>query len=200
LGGKKKTKVRWYFNLLVTFLLSGLWHGANWTYITWGAINGFYLVFSLWTRDQRSRLIDNPLKKFSPFMLKLYQVVITFSLVCIGRIFTRASTLTEAIYIFTHLGTGWGEFFKKLLFGKLAFAGEVISGTGVGAEWLLISFALIGLINAVDLFQREGSIRKKLATKPAYIRWSIYLTISYSIAWHLLSMEAPKQEFIYFQF
>ncbi len=200
LGGKKKTKMRWYFNLLVTFLLSGLWHGANWTFITWGAINGFYLVFSLWTRDQRSRLIDTPIKKISPFMLKLYQVMITFSLVCIGRIFTRASTISEAVYIFTHLGTGWGEFVRKIWFGKLTFTGEAVSGTGLGTEWLLISFALIGLINAVDLLQRNGSIRKRLATMPVYIRWSIYLTLSYTVAWHLLSMEAPKQEFIYFQF
>jgi len=48
MGGSKVSVPRWYFNLMVVFLISGLWHGANWTYIIWGGINGFYLVF-VWT-------------------------------------------------------------------------------------------------------------------------------------------------------
>src|SRR3989339_1447668 len=58
LGGSRTTAARWQFNLFITFLVSGLWHGANWTFVIWGALNGFYLVFSLWTADIRKRVTD----------------------------------------------------------------------------------------------------------------------------------------------
>src|SRR5438270_2101441 len=49
LGGNRVPKPRWYFNLFLTFLVSGLWHGASWVFVIWGAIHGFYLIFSIWT-------------------------------------------------------------------------------------------------------------------------------------------------------
>src|SRR5450759_1635191 len=56
LGGNRVSIPRWYFNLLFVFVISGLWHGANWTFIIWGALNGFYLVFAIWTQEIRERI------------------------------------------------------------------------------------------------------------------------------------------------
>src|SRR6185369_6184807 len=53
LGGNRVSKWRWYTNLMVTFLVSGLWHGANWTFVAWGALHGTYLVTSIWTESVR---------------------------------------------------------------------------------------------------------------------------------------------------
>src|SRR5207253_8641852 len=47
LGGNRTSRNRWYFNLFVTFLVSGIWHGANWTFVVWGALNGFYVLSSI---------------------------------------------------------------------------------------------------------------------------------------------------------
>lgn len=56
LGGNRVAKNRWYFNLMAVFLISGLWHGANWTFVLWGFLHGFYLVFSIWTQNIRDTI------------------------------------------------------------------------------------------------------------------------------------------------
>ena len=53
LGGNRVVKWRWYYNLFITFLVSGLWHGAEWTFVIWGALHGFYLIFAIWTTKLR---------------------------------------------------------------------------------------------------------------------------------------------------
>src|SRR6185436_1518823 len=53
MGGNRVSKPKQYFNLFITFLISGFWHGANWTFVAWGALNGFYLIFAEWTKKQR---------------------------------------------------------------------------------------------------------------------------------------------------
>ena len=56
LGGNRRGRQRWYFNIMVVFLVSGLWHGANWTFLAWGGLHGFYLLFSSWTVNIRERV------------------------------------------------------------------------------------------------------------------------------------------------
>src|SRR5579864_3863024 len=56
LGGNRVSIPRWYLNLMIVFLVSGLWHGANWTFVIWGALHGFYLIFALATEKPRKRL------------------------------------------------------------------------------------------------------------------------------------------------
>jgi len=53
LGGSRVSRPRWYFNLFFTFLISGLWHGANWTYVVWGGLNGLYLIMETLLPGQR---------------------------------------------------------------------------------------------------------------------------------------------------
>ena len=81
LGGNRVSKARWHFNILLTFLISGLWHGANWTYIFWGALNGTYLLFSMWTNDIRNKIADFLGLNKWPKTYRLAQVMTTFSLV-----------------------------------------------------------------------------------------------------------------------
>ena len=105
LGGNKVSVPRWYFNLFIVFLISGLWHGANWTYIIWGALNGFYLVFAIVTQDYR-----NKINKFTgieklPWLNNLVQIVITFMLTCFAWIFFRANNVTEAFTIIKKIST-----------------------------------------------------------------------------------------------
>ena len=99
LGGNRVSIPRWYFNLLIVFVISGLWHGANWTYIIWGALNGFYLVFAIITKNWRKRFIQtiglDKLPKFNNFL----QILITFVLTCFGLIFFRANSTRDALLI-----------------------------------------------------------------------------------------------------
>lgn len=86
LGGNRVTIPRWYFNLIIVFVLSGFWHGANWTYIIWGALNGFYLVFAIVTFGLRKKITAflgfDKLPKLNLFL----QILITFLLSCFAWI------------------------------------------------------------------------------------------------------------------
>jgi D-alanyl-lipoteichoic acid acyltransferase DltB (MBOAT superfamily) len=92
LGGRNVTsKIRLYFNLLITFLLSGFWHGANWTFIIWGGLNGFYLILESLIRHTA------PVNKmhFPRFVSVLY----VFILISFSWIFFRSNSLQDAMLI-----------------------------------------------------------------------------------------------------
>jgi alginate O-acetyltransferase complex protein AlgI len=99
LGGNRVSIPRWYFNLLFVFVISGLWHGANWTYIIWGTLNGFYLIFAIVTEKWRkgfNKLIQiDRVPKFH----NVVQIVITFLLSCFAWIFFRANNTHDAFLI-----------------------------------------------------------------------------------------------------
>ena len=112
LGGNKVSVPRWYLNLFIVFLISGLWHGANWTYIVWGGINGFYLVFALVTKKYRDSF-DNfiGINKF-PGVKKAVQILTTFGLTCFAWIFFRATSLAQAWDIIKRIFTFHGPFYN----------------------------------------------------------------------------------------
>lgn len=102
LGGNRKSKPRWYFNLFITFLISGLWHGANWTFIIWGALHGFYLIFALLTQKVKKNIFTSINLKEHSLINQLYQSLSVFMLVCFAWIFFRASSLNDAFVIIHH--------------------------------------------------------------------------------------------------
>ena len=111
LGGNKVSVPRWYFNLFIVFLISGLWHGANWTYIIWGALNGFYLVFAIVSKKWRNmfnKLIG--IEKL-PVLNHICQVLITFVLSCLAWVFFRANNVSDAFNIIRKMATFKGAVF-----------------------------------------------------------------------------------------
>ena len=105
LGGNKVSIPRWYFNLFFVFLISGLWHGANWTFIIWGALNGFYLVFALVTQKARDRINELTGLTRIPIVHRGLQILITFILTCFAWIFFRANNLHDATIIIKRMAT-----------------------------------------------------------------------------------------------
>ncbi len=99
LGGNRVSIPRWYFNLLFVFVISGLWHGANWTFIIWGALNGFYLVFAIVTANLRRRINHFLLIDRLPVLHNFLQILITFILACFAWVFFRSGSLPEAMAI-----------------------------------------------------------------------------------------------------
>ncbi|QQR94484.1 MAG: MBOAT family protein [Bacteroidota bacterium] len=105
LGGNRVSIPRWYFNLFIVFLVSGLWHGANWTYIIWGALNGFYLVFALVSHKFRNKMNHLTGIEKSPWLNRFLQISITFLLSCFAWIFFRANHVTDAFLIIKKMAT-----------------------------------------------------------------------------------------------
>lgn len=113
LGGNRVSIPRWYFNLLLVFLISGLWHGANWTYIIWGGLNGFYLVFAIISRGFRDKMNKLTGIEKIPILNHLSQVLITFILSCFAWIFFRANNVTDAYTIIKKISTFGGSIFVE---------------------------------------------------------------------------------------
>ncbi|MDB5003964.1 MAG: alginate O-acetyltransferase [Mucilaginibacter sp.] len=96
LGGNRVRVSRWYFNLMIVFIISGFWHGANWTFIVWGALHGTFLIVHI----ACNKLLQRWGYQFKPNPLKtLLQVIFTFLLVSVAWIFFRATYVSDAIYI-----------------------------------------------------------------------------------------------------
>jgi len=103
LGGNRTGKWKWYRNLLIVFLLSGLWHGANWTFVIWGALHGFYLIFGLLTKNIRGSFIRfTGIEKLKGLYTFINQSVI-FILVTFAWIFFRAEDLHKAKAVINNL-------------------------------------------------------------------------------------------------
>lgn len=156
LGGNRVPIPRLYINLFIVFVISGLWHGANWTFIVWGAINGFYLIFGLVTkkyRDKFNTMIG--LDKY-PALHTFIQVITVFILVCLVRVFFRAKSIQEAVFIL-----------KKIF----SFSGPVWFD---GTSMVVMSFTAIIILLIVELkmeyykgnfslFNNENRIIRKLS-------------------------------------
>jgi D-alanyl-lipoteichoic acid acyltransferase DltB (MBOAT superfamily) len=103
-----------------------LWHGANWTFIIWGALNGFYLVFAILTDTWRKRFNQIIHLDTLPRLQRTLQILITFGLSCIAWVFFRADSIDEAFKIILKIFTFNGPFFvgelHHLLYGLFAIA------------------------------------------------------------------------------
>jgi len=185
LGGSKVSKLRWLLNIFIVFLVSGLWHGAGWTFVCWGGLHGLYLILGHIMKSSREKCSSFfCLHKF-PFLLKFFRVFITFNLVSFAWIFFRANSLADAFYVITHLFSGLSFSISELLVGTITI------------PYLIIAFLSIFFMEFIHLIQRRVHIRQFLDDKPLIIRWSIYCILIFAILIFGVYEEIP---FIYFQF
>ncbi|WP_317175531.1 MBOAT family O-acyltransferase [Pontibacter beigongshangensis] len=196
LGGNRVVRWRWYYNLFLTFVVSGLWHGANWTFLAWGALHGLYLVLEAATASGNGPKPDYPNKKGPPALKRLLQVGSTFALVCLAWIFFRAENIAEAWYILYHSFSGFSRSLEIMMdpTHDLQVAYRFL---GYSRATFLLSLLLLSVLLGVELMQRQQSLRRRLAAAPAYLRWSVYNLVV--VALILLGVFSDT-EFIYFQF
>lgn len=192
IGGNRVSIPRWYFNLFIVFLISGLWHGANWTFVIWGALHGFYMVFGLATKSIRAKMTQqlglNKLPRFSNAL----KIITTFFLVTFAWIFFRANSISIAFFIIKRSITGlYDEIFN--LFHHLPLILPVVPSK----IELLIGIIAIALMEAIHVLQNRYSIRDWIRTKPAYMRWGMYYAIILLIIFFGVF---ENRQFIYFQF
>lgn len=183
LGGNRVGRQRWCLNLFLTFLISGLWHGANWTFIIWGALHGFYLIFSIWTEGIRSRLILRLGLDRLPMITRGLRALLTFHLVAFGWIFFRAHTVSDAF----------------LIVARLFMVNPVETQTSLKlpeAEIVIILGSIL-FMEVVHWFHRHGQLRQFMWAQPVGIRWPVYLTTVLLI---VFCGKFTSQSFIYFQF
>ncbi|MEE8405086.1 MAG: MBOAT family O-acyltransferase, partial [candidate division Zixibacteria bacterium] len=138
LGGNRVSRWRWHYNILVVFILSGLWHGANWTFVIWGALHGCYLLLSVWTARIRSNVSGFIGLDRAPRLRSVLQVFVTFHLVLLAWVFFRAESLSEAMLILSRMANiDFGKLIPELALGFHSF--DVIRG------WIDIVMALAAI-------------------------------------------------------
>lgn len=184
LGGSRCAKWKWMRNLMVVFLLSGLWHGANWTYVIWGGLNGVYLVIGALTKDSRAKFRTIIHLDRLPELNKIIKVFVSFNLICFSWIFFRATSLDNAVMIIKRIFTQFGLKFN-------------LGGVGVSRYQIVFGCGIIAFLLIVQLFQRTGEISPKIERLPAVARWGLYYTgLVFIIIFGVFSVNS----FIYFQF
>ena len=184
LGGNKASVFRVSINLLVVFVVSGLWHGANWTFIIWGAINGVYLIAEKLTKNLKYNVAKRTGLSKVPKLYTLMQIGITFALVNLGWIFFRSNSISDAVYVLKNLFSGISLNFSNV-------------GIGTGWSQLIIVFVLIILMETMHVIQERTGIKNFLSASPLLLRWLAYAAIVMTI---LLFGAFDGTEFIYFQF
>ena len=187
LGGNRCTRWRHLFNLFVVFLVSGLWHGAAWTFVLWGALHGIYQIIGNLTAKKRGTLVIRAGFTEKSLPVVIVRRVITFALVAFAWIFFRANSISDAMLLLKSLFTGAGTFSDTIALMEL----DVTMA-------FLVVFSLIALVimdrmlvyedveDGSDAMVRRGAF--------VYIAWATL------IVWALLLSRDMISTFIYFQF
>lgn len=194
LGGNRCSTLRKYFNVMATMGISGLWHGANWTYIAWGLIHGFYQVAGNLTGGFRSKLYERLQVKKTSFSFKLGQIVSTFVLVDLAWIFFRAGSLSIALDYCKRLVTKWDPW--------NLFNGEIYTLGLDRLEFNILVVATVVLF-LVDLLRylKKQTIDVFLQEQCIWFRWGVIMLLMIaSLVYGIYGIQFESSQFIYFQF
>ena len=163
--------------LLVTFLVSGVWHGANGHFVVWGALHGFYLAIAVLCQPLRKKICRR-LGRTDLSLPKFWQTVVTFQLVCFAWIFFRARNLGDATYVVSHL-----------------FAGLTRPSLDA-VRYGLLAAGSLALTASVETLHRNRQVMAAVLRRTA-LRWTAYYTLALAIA--VFGVFGGSQ-FMYFKF
>jgi D-alanyl-lipoteichoic acid acyltransferase DltB (MBOAT superfamily) len=183
LGGSRVSKWKRIRNIVITFTVSGLWHGANWTFVFWGFLNGLYYIPLMLANKHKAHSAvigeGNLFGKPKEYL----KVILTFFLICITWVFFRASSITEAFQYIYHIFSN-----------EFIFAFESLGNNH--RRWLITGLLFISVTMIFEWFNRSKQHGLEIPNISIYIRWAIYLILAYLI----IGYWGEEKPFIYFQF
>lgn len=188
LGGNRVAPWRWGLNIMLTFLLSGLWHGANWTFVIWGGLHGALLVLENVTGGFQKRLADRLTPAQGSRLNTAIQVGLTMSLICLAWIFFRADSVGQALTVIRSMIP---------MNAEGMFSGGDTPAI-LGLRMFLFHVGLVCILIGVELAGRPGAVRERVASWPSPARWLLYSAGCWAVA--ISTVFGVHQEFIYFQF
>jgi alginate O-acetyltransferase complex protein AlgI len=176
------------YSLFITFVVSGLWHGADWTFVVWGALHGGFIVISLLLQKRWNTFARKVKLNERPIFYRGLKIFVTFLLVCFAYIFFRANNMGDAIELVSRLGTGWND-----------IVGGLQSVVGGSRDELLLAMFGIAVMIVVENMQDRFDVTKAIDSAPAWSRWSLYYAGTLLIVLFGAFYGAQTQ-FIYFRF
>ena len=180
LGGSRGSEFLKVRNTFIIFLVSGFWHGANWTFLMWGLLNALYFIPLLISNKNRENIDIVAKDKMFPSFKELVQIISTFSLTVIAWIFFRSDNLSQAFLIISKI-------FSPTLFICPNITNQMIINT-----------ILLLIFISIEWIGRDGeyALERLLLKNKIYFRWMMYFILMFLI----LIFSDNQQEFIYFQF
>jgi alginate O-acetyltransferase complex protein AlgI len=187
LGGSRCGNWMKIRNIFIIFIVSGFWHGANWTFIMWGVINAVYLLPIILLNRNRINTGSVAIGRFFPSIRETFQMITTFFLTLIAWVFFRASSISDAISYLQHL-------FSPSLFSLSLRDIDKIS-YGYDVVYLLVILTLFIILEWAQR-TRNHALEFSEVNCPLLFRWITY----YAIIWLIIQFGATNKTFIYFQF
>jgi len=182
LGGNKRGRPRQLLNLFVTFLLSGLWHGADWTFIVWGGAHGAGRVFE--------ELVLPKKREFKNKALKAVRGVLVFLFCSFTWIFFAAGSLGDSFYIIGHMFDGIGA--------PLGYVKSGLAALGFDLRSLVVLALAVGLLIVFDAFSVKREVIGGISKGKLGVRWAVYILF---VVFVIVCIPAARgTEFIYFRF
>ena len=187
LGGSRKGKFRHLLNIFIVFLASGIWHGANWTFIIWGILHAVYQIFGTLTIGLRNKLIRCMKLSENSFAVRLVRRIITFVLVAVSWLAFRANSLGDMWVLikrlFTFTGAGFAPTFE-------------IMGLNL-VSVLAVIFAIAIMIMMDNLVGYEDKDGSAAIVKGGAVFYFIFVV---ALVWLLIASRDAASSFIYFAF
>jgi D-alanyl-lipoteichoic acid acyltransferase DltB (MBOAT superfamily) len=182
LGGSQVSKLKVIRNVLIVFLISGFWHGANWTFIIWGLINALLFLPLIITNKNKTYVDIVAQGKSLPSLKEFFQMAVTFSIALMAWIFFRANSVSDA---FNYIKT----IFSETLFSFPSFK---------NMHSAVVLLLLISLFFIIEWFGREKdfALKSLFVNQPRWVRWSFF----YMIVACIFYFHTSQKQFIYFQF
>ncbi|MGB1307993.1 MAG: MBOAT family O-acyltransferase [Oceanihabitans sp.] len=183
LGGSRGGAWMKIRNTFAIFIVSGFWHGANWTFIVWGALNAVYFLPLLLRNKNRQHIEIVAVNKWLPSIKDIIAISVTFLLTLVAWVFFRAENISHAV-------TFLSDMFSLDLFGLPKYA---IRKNVYPTVWLIVFFVLVEWLGRANKY----AIENIHTNVPQVLRWVFYSFIIFLIGMYMNTNESP---FIYFQF
>jgi D-alanyl-lipoteichoic acid acyltransferase DltB (MBOAT superfamily) len=175
LGGSRGGKWMQFRNVMIIFVVSGFWHGANWTFVIWGFLNGLYYLPLMFANRNRANTDQVAESSFLPSFTELGQMGVTFFLTIVAWVFFRAASVGEAL----------GYLRQMFMSGHFALPTNHLG-----------PLAWIGILVAIEWIQRKKAHGFDFEGAPTMLRWGTYLVVTVLLCWAF----TIEKTFIYFQF
>lgn len=192
LGGNRRGMARTCVNLMIVFLISGLWHGAAWTFVAWGALHGGYSVLSRLTRTQRAQACAALQINRQSRLHRAACVALTFCFTALAFVFFRAESLSAAVQVLRGL----------FRWDIAPFGGAGYEGLGLDAADLAVAWLAILCLFVTDLARKKyGPLTPRLMALPFLVQWALLLGgIASIVVFGMYGAGYQEVPFIYFQF
>lgn len=194
LGGNRCSKPRKYMNLMITMLVSGLWHGADWTYVFWGGIHGVYQVIGDLVKPIRKKAREILQVNTEAFSFRFGQMVVTFALTTFAWIFFRASSLKQA---FTYIGRLFSRWNPWVLFDQSMYR----LGLDMTEMHILLVAVIVLLLVDILRYKKKESLADFMQRQNLWFRWiAVFALIVVVLVYGEYGIDFNSNQFIYFDF